>query len=85
VPVARRRRALSGRAPPRLIEWLSDVQPLTPALDLVRHLVVGEPLDSAWRTVLRLVAFVAVLVPLSIAVLRACLRYAQRHGTVLEY
>jgi len=70
---------------PDWIEWMSDVQPLTPALDLLRHLVVGSPLDSVWRTVARLVAFAAVLLPLSIAVLQACLRYAQRHGTVLEY
>lgn len=70
---------------PDWIEWLSDVQPLTPALDLVRHLVVGAPLDSAWRTTLRLLAFVAVLLPISLAVLQACLRYAQRRGTVLEY
>lgn len=70
---------------PDWIEWMSDVQPLTPALDLLRHLVVGSPLDSVWGAIARLAAFVAVLLPLSIAVLQACLRYAQRHGTVLEY
>jgi ABC-type multidrug transport system permease subunit len=70
---------------PDWIEWTSQVQPLTPALDLLRHLVVGTPLDSAWRTAARLAAFALVLLPASIVVLRAALRYAQKHGTVLEY
>jgi ABC-2 type transport system permease protein len=70
---------------PGWIEWLSEVQPLTPALELTRHLVVGSPVDSVWEPVLRLLAFIAVLLPISIALLQACLRYAQRHGTVLEY
>jgi len=70
---------------PSWIEWLSQVQPLTPALELTRHLVVGSPVDSVWEPILRLLAFIAVLLPISIALLQACLRYAQRHGTVLEY
>jgi ABC-2 type transport system permease protein len=70
---------------PDWIEWTSEVQPLTPAADLLRHLVVGTPIDSAWSATLRLAAFAAVLVPLSILSLRACLTYAQRRGTVLEY
>jgi ABC-2 type transport system permease protein len=70
---------------PDWIEWTSDVQPLTPALDLLRYLVVGTPLDSAWRAAARLAAFALVLLPASILVLKAALRYAQRHGTVLEY
>lgn len=70
---------------PDWIEWMSEVQPLTPALDLLRHLVVGSPIDSVWKTAGRLAAFAAALLPASILVLRACLRYAQRHGTVLEY
>ncbi len=70
---------------PDWIEWTSEVQPLTPALDLLRHLVVGAPLDSAWRTAARLAAFALVLLPASILLLRTALRYAQKHGTVLEY
>ena len=70
---------------PNWIEWTSEVQPLTPALDLLRHLVVGTPIDSVWWPVFRLVAFTIVLLPLSILVLGGCLRHAQRQGTVLEY
>jgi ABC-2 type transport system permease protein len=70
---------------PSWIEWASQVQPLTPAADLLRHLVVGSPIDSVWGSTLRLAAFAAVLVPVSILFLRACLGHAQRSGTVLEY
>jgi ABC-2 type transport system permease protein len=70
---------------PDWIEWASEVQPLTPAADLLRHLVTGAPIDSPWEATLRLVAFAAVLVPLSLLCMKASLRYAQRRGTVLEY
>ena len=70
---------------PNWIEWTSEVQPLTPALDLLRHLVVGTPIDSAWWAVARLLVFTVVLLPPSIFVLRACIRHAQRQGTILEY
>ncbi len=70
---------------PDWIQWTSEVQPLTPAADLLRHLVVGSPIDSVWNATLRLVAFAAVLVPVSMLSLRISLSYAQRRGSVLEY
>lgn len=70
---------------PDWIQWTSEVQPLTPAADLLRHLVVGAPIESAWSATWRLVAFAAVLVPISIISLRISLSHAQRRGTVLEY
>ena len=70
---------------PDWIEWTSHVPPLTPALDLVRHLVVGTPVDSTWQAIGRLALFAAVLLPPSVLFLRACLRLGQRRGTVLEY
>ena len=52
--------------PPSLLPWwlgwASDVQPFTPAVDLLRHLLVGQPLRaSAWGDVAKLVGFSAVL------------------------
>ena len=70
---------------PDSIEWTSNVQPLTPAADLLRHVVSGSPIDSVWGATGRLALFALVLLPLSALVLRACLRYGQRRGTVLEY
>jgi ABC-2 type transport system permease protein len=71
---------------PDWIEWTSDVQPFTPAVDLLRHLLIGIPLeDSAWLDVARLAGFAAVLVPLSVLVLVAAVRTGRRRGTILEY
>jgi ABC-2 type transport system permease protein len=71
---------------PDWIEWTSNVQPFTPAVDLLRHLLIGIPLeDPAWSDVLRLVGFAAVLLPLSALAVKVALRTGRRRGTMLEY
>jgi ABC-2 type transport system permease protein len=71
---------------PGWIRWASEVQPLTPATDLLRHLLVNTPLaHSAIVDLLKLVGFVALLLPAGFALLRAAIRYGQRTGTVAEY
>jgi ABC-2 type transport system permease protein len=71
---------------PGWIEWTSAVQPFTPAVDLVRHLLVGTPLaDPAWQALLKLAGFATVLLPVSAIVLAAALRVARRRGTIIEY
>jgi ABC-2 type transport system permease protein len=71
---------------PSWIEWTAEVQPFTPALDLLRHLLVGADLDSSPAgAILKIVVFAAVLIPISAYVLNASLRFAQRRGTVIEY
>ena len=52
---------------PWWLNWASEVQPFTPAVDLLRHLLVGQPLRaSAWGDVAKLVGFSAVLLPLGV-------------------
>lgn len=71
---------------PGWIRWTSEVQPFTPAADLLRHLIVDTPLaHPAALDLLKLVGFVAVLLPAGFALLRAAIRYGQRTGTVAEY
>jgi ABC-2 type transport system permease protein len=71
---------------PDWVEWLSEVQPFTPALDLLRHLLVDTPLhDPAWESVLKIAAFAAVLLPLSLLVLRQAVHVCRRRGTLIEY
>jgi ABC-type multidrug transport system permease subunit len=68
------------------IRWASEVQPLTPAVDLMRHALVGTPLaDPAWVEVAKLAAFAAVLMPISLWALRFAVQAARRRGTILEY
>jgi ABC-type multidrug transport system permease subunit len=71
---------------PAWIRWTSDVQPFTPATDLLRHLLVGAQLvHPAVIELLKLIAFVAALLPAGIMLLRSSIRYGQRTGTVAEY
>lgn len=71
---------------PDWIRWASDVQPFTPAVDLLRNLLIGIPLqDPAWSEVARLAAFAAVLLPLSGIALAGAVRIIRRQGRLLEY
>jgi ABC-2 type transport system permease protein len=71
---------------PDWLRWASEVQPFTPAVDLLRHLYVGTPLrDPAWSSILKLAAFCAALLPLSLATVDRALRIAVRRGTITEY
>lgn len=71
---------------PDSIRWISEAQPFTPALDLTRHFVVGSPLrGSAGADVLKLLAFPAITLPLSIAVLRRAVQRGLRRGTIMEH
>lgn len=71
---------------PNWIEWASDVQPFTPAVDLLRNTLVGTPLpDPLWSELGRLLAFAAVLLPLAFLVLRAAVARSRRLGTIIEY
>jgi ABC-2 type transport system permease protein len=71
---------------PGWIRWASDVQPFTPATDLLRHLLIDTPLvHPAAVELLKLAGFCAVLIPAGVMVMRASIRYGQRSGTIAEY
>jgi ABC-2 type transport system permease protein len=71
---------------PAWMRWMSNVQPFTPAVDLMRHVMVGSHLHQPLATELgKLVGFTAVLLPLSIWALAGALRVSRRRGTILEY
>lgn len=71
---------------PGWIEWAAEVQPFTPATDLLRHLLVDTPLEHSVALDLgKLVAFTVILFPVAIACLRTAIRYGQRTGTIAEY
>ena len=71
---------------PVWIRWISEVQPFTPAVNLLRHFLVDLPIaDPVWVYLLKLVGFVVILLPLAIVVLRNGIEMAQRRGTIIEY
>jgi ABC-2 type transport system permease protein len=71
---------------PVWIRWTSEVQPFTPTVDLLRHLLIGTPTtESALLEVGKLVGFTVVLLPVSISVLWLAVHWSRRRGTILEY
>lgn len=71
---------------PNWIRWASDVQPFTPSVDLLRNLIVGTPLrESAVLSLAKLVAFPAVLLPVSLWLFARAVRVSRRRGTIIEY
>jgi len=71
---------------PGWIQWASEVQPFTPATDLMRHLLVNTPLaHPAAVELLKLVGFSVALLPAAFLLLRASIHKGQRSGTIAEY
>ncbi|MDQ3643829.1 MAG: ABC transporter permease [Actinomycetota bacterium] len=71
---------------PGWIEWASEVQPFTPGVDLLRHLLLGSaPRESTWLEVGKLVGFSAAMLPLSLGLLSLTVRVTRRRGTIIEY
>jgi ABC-2 type transport system permease protein len=69
---------------PDSIRWLSEVQPLTPTVDLMRHVLVGTSLAEPGVELAKLGGFVLIGVPLAVLAVAAALRYCRRRGTILE-
>jgi len=71
---------------PGWIRWVSAVQPFSPAVNLLRHLLVGLPMStSPWLALGKLLAFSCVLFPLGAWVLARGVSMGQRRGTIIEY
>ncbi len=71
---------------PGWIRWASDVQPLTPAVDLLRHFLVGTTsMQPIWLDLVKLVGFAVLLMPISAMVLWRAIEISRRRGTLMEY
>jgi ABC-type polysaccharide/polyol phosphate export permease len=71
---------------PAWLKWFSNVQPFTPTVELLRHLLVGTPLtNSVVGDLAKIVGFVIVFLPLSVLALSKSVRLGQRRGTIIEY
>jgi ABC-2 type transport system permease protein len=71
---------------PGWVEWASEVQPFTPAIQLLRHVLIDAPVAiDPWMHVLKIAGFVAVMIPLGFVAVRGATRLGQRSGTIIEY
>jgi ABC-2 type transport system permease protein len=71
---------------PGWLEWIAEVQPFKPTIDLLRHVLVDTPMPGSTAVaIVKVAGFAVVVLPLSALTLRAALRAAQRRGTIIEY
>jgi len=71
---------------PHWVQVASKLQPFTAATDVLRHLLVGTPVEgSTVAAVLKLVGFAAVVLPASILILARAIQTGQKRGTIIEY
>lgn len=71
---------------PSWIQWMSEVQPFTPAVELMRYVLLGMDVSgSAWVDLAKLVGFAAVGLPVSLLALNRAVRISSRRGTIIEY
>jgi ABC-2 type transport system permease protein len=71
---------------PEWLQWISEVQPLTPALELMRWELVGAPLgEPAAEAFAKLIGFALVLVPVGLYALRSAVNTCRARGTLMEY
>jgi ABC-2 type transport system permease protein len=71
---------------PAGLRWAANSQPFTPAVELLRHVLVGTPLREGpgWE-LLRLAGFALCGGPVALGVLRAAVEASLRRGTLTEY
>jgi ABC-2 type transport system permease protein len=71
---------------PGWIRWTSDVQPYTPTVDLLRHLLIGtRPVEAVWLELVKIIGFAVVLLPVAIGVLSLAVKVSRRRGTIMEF
>lgn len=71
---------------PSFVQWVADVQPLTPAIDLLRHFLMHSgTLEPVWGELLKLAAFALALLPVSVGVLWMAVDISRRRGTIMEF
>jgi ABC-2 type transport system permease protein len=71
---------------PGWIQWASSVQPFTPAVGLLRNLLLGTPMEeSSGLALSKLFAFAIVLLPISLWLVNKAVQTSRRHATIIEY
>lgn len=71
---------------PGWLRWTSDVQPFTPTLELLRHVLIGTPTQtSVLLDLAKLVGFTIVLMPVAFSALAGAVAVSRRRGTIMEY
>ena len=71
---------------PFWMQWMSEVQPFTPAVNLLRNVLVGLPMeDPVWVYFTKLGVWSVTLLPIAAWLIGRAVEHGHRRGTLLEY
>lgn len=71
---------------PWWLRWISQVQPFTPTVALLRHVLIGFPLgESPTVVAAKIGGFIIIGIPISVRLISLAGWYGRRRGTVIEY
>ncbi|MCW2988721.1 MAG: transporter permease [Solirubrobacterales bacterium] len=71
---------------PSWAQLAAELQPFTPATEMLRHFLVDSPMETSLAVALaKVVGFAEVLMPASLFALHHAIRFGQRRGTIIEY
>lgn len=71
---------------PEWMQTLSDLQPFTPAVDLLRNVIVGQELrHPVVGELAKLVGFAVLALPVALGLLHLAIGRARKTGTITEY
>ena len=71
---------------PWWLHWISEIQPLTPTIDLLRNVLIGFPITGSTAAAIgKLAGFIVVGIPIGLSVVSLAGRYGRERGTIVEY
>jgi ABC-2 type transport system permease protein len=73
---------------PWWLKWLSDVQPFTPTVALLRHVLIGFPLPPGMSIAValaKIAAFILIGIPIGVLLVSLAGRHGRKRGTIIEY
>ena len=71
---------------PSWLRWISEVQPFTPTVDLMRHVLIGFPLaESPEAALAKIAAYIVIGIPIGARLVSRAALHGRRRGTILEY
>ena len=77
---------LFGSLLPSWLRWISEVQPFTPTVDLMRHVLIGFPLAESPEVALaKIAAFIVIGIPIGARLVSRASLHGRKRGTILEY
>jgi ABC-2 type transport system permease protein len=71
---------------PWWLKWISEVQPFTPTVDLMRHVLIDFPMtESPAAALVKIAGFIIIGIPIGLRLVSLAGWWGRKRGTVVEY